>query len=242
MNKKAVSQVMTFIITATVLIIAAGAVFIPMTVKGGELGNDQLDRIACNTMDMDGDGDSNFQEESGTMTNRPCPCDDKNSDLGWGYKTKESTFTVKGITGPYELFDQKYEDELLERSWISAYDLEEMEMHLTMLKQRQESGSTFPVTVSMILSEDLQKYLRPNIDERLKSTPSTFFCPLSCAGQENDYSCCDLATFQKEWFEPGSDDFGLVGRCKTDPNVCADNVEQWCVDQQEAKKNGKIVV
>jgi hypothetical protein len=218
--------------------------------KSGSTIDSTLDRASCNTEDYDGDGDSNFAEQSKSLTKKPCPCDSKNSQLSWGYVPKATTFNLTNLDGtpktnadtlgPYALFNPAKEKELIKLAWISEYDLSEMEDHLVMLRMNEQKKDSTK-EISVIFSDELSQYLQTNgIDAKLKTVPSTFFCPKSCKNSPGEYACCDIETFHREWFEPGTDYSGLIGKCKTDAKACAILVDNHCAELQESKESGLI--
>lgn len=233
-SKKA--KITAFLISLLLLLVFASTVGYSMISKSDKSITKSFDSHACSLEDYDGDGDSNFAEQSDNLVAHPCPCDNKNDATSWGYVPRNSTFNRTDNSGPYEIFDKsKYEDDLIKQNWISQEDFEEMEMQLESLKQLAKGKQ---LKTSMIFSDALEHYKKKGAPDKM--VPSTFFCPKSCAKTSDSYKCCNLATFQKEWFKVGNNDFGLLGKCKTDPTVCSDKITKWCADRQEAKRKGKI--
>jgi len=208
-------------------------VFTPLVSKAGKGGNSLILSGTCKLEDYDGDGISNGVEQSGVGIDKPCPCDDKNDAEGWGYKLRSSTFNYSTYKddGPYALFDKNKEEIFLSNLWISDYDFKELRWKLYAL--RIGSGAT-KYDTPMFFSDDLTKRLISKAD--LSHPPSYFFCPRSCKGKsKNDFTCCDLETFKKEWFQQGTNEGGLKGACKTDGKECNLLMMNKCEEDSKKK-------
>jgi len=236
-NKSA--KIASFLITLVLLLVFASTVGYSMISKSDKSITNSFNKHACDLKDYDGDGYSNFAEQTKSLAKdyHPCPCDDDAVASSWGYVPRNSTFNRTDKSGPYLIFNEKYKPDLVKRNWISQEDFEEMETQLEELRQLKPGKK---LETSMVFSDTLEQYKRKGVDDKMIS--AKFFCPKSCANvkDDNDYTCCDLKTFQKEWFKVGYDDFGLVGKCKTDPTVCNDRIVKWCADRQEAKRKGQL--
>lgn len=235
-NKSA--KIAAFLVTLLLLLVFASTAGYSMISKSDKSITSSFDRAACDLEDYDGDGDSNFIESRDDLVAQPCPCDNNAYASNYGYIPRNSTFNRSNDLGPYVIFDRsKYKDELLNINWISAEDFEEMEMQLVSLKQLAPNTE---LKTSMRFSDTLEQYKKDGAPDKM--VPSTFFCPKSCVDTPTKYNCCDLATFQKEWFQVGYKDFGLVGKCKTDPTECEKLIIADCAQKQKDKENGKVIV
>ncbi len=238
-NKKGMS--MTSMVGGLVILVLLLMVSQPLIAKSFRSGNNVIVDQACKLQDYDGDGTVNALELAGIDMARPCPCDNNKDAFGYGYKLRVSTFNQSQFSmininskGPYELFKESSQDYFIHRRWLSEGDLDELRVKLRSLRL---GNSSFKANIPISFSDELAQYIKKDVD--LAHPPSQFFCPRACAGKKStDYSCCDIETFQKEWFAKGTDENNhLIGECKTPLKICNVKMVEQC--KKDSKKDKK---